>query len=1613
MTYPGWNIDDVAVVSIQGGSNTVQTQADGSYSIAPPMDPCTMISELKGSYCDIDNAAGSDARFEQSGVHPDDVVSWTWDSGLYNVIDEPSVYRHINYIHDYYRDLDPGFSDLDYPMPALVHIPDYNNAYWDGEGVAFGTGDGAYYDNFGLYSEVVYHEYTHGVTDRIYAGIWFPYAAEPGAMNEAWSDYFGCALSLTEGPKVGDGGLVIGSPDGFRTLDNAFRRETDWYNEVHVDSQMFSGGLWEARQAIGADVMDELVHFACYAHATSFEDYVLAILIEDDTRYGDSDLSNGTPHGQAIYAGFGNHGIGGLQYVAPIIFIDDASGNNNGKLDPGETVNLSLTLTNGWADATNVQATLASTDPFVVITKASASLPDANHGGLTSNAADPFVVSVLAGCPETHTIRFTLEVTADGPYSYSRTCLLYSTVAVEQLAYDDGGVEWYLGYGLPGGGLAVRVTPDSYPCYPTHVRLFPAENATVTVNVWDDNGPGGSPGAVLASLSTNVTAAGNWVDVDISSLGLIIDSGSVYVGWVEGSAVYYNGFDGDPPYYGRSWVYDGWDWYQLEDFYLLGNVMVRLRWSTEPPLLINPPYEYAWEVDEPVSDCLSASNGTPPYHDWVAPPQPGYQLSIMDSSLFAASGDAQGWHADDASWSYALPFAFPYYGSSYSSVNVCSNGFLDFASTSADYTNSTEGLSYSARIAPLWDDLRTDQGGGYDVYVDQVGSDEVRIRWEATTYGSGAPCNFSASLFSDGRIRFDYGAGNTALSPTVGISAGNGSDYVVVPGYDGVAWLGDANSVLLSPSAPVSPLPPGVTLDPDTGCFAGAPTEAGIYTATIQVTDSADPPKTAQHSFEFQVIGPAGCALEFDGSDFMVVPHSEVFDVGEGDLTVELWLQGGPGFVLDKREDRPPGEVGFFMQILTDGRIQFAIEVPEQYHQETAVISPDSVMDGLWHHVAGVREGDTIHLYIDGQWVASEDASMVGNINNSEPIRFGARHTLSSLLRGVIDEAHIWNTARSAQQIRGSMGCTLHGDEEGLVGCWRFDDCSGQYALDSSPAGNDGRLGANDYPQGDYADPRWVASGALVGPPLPLQPEPGTLVFQDGREYPDRTIYAGTRDAYIFQGRALYNTGCCELLEAARQTGGYSNHDRSIVIKFTGLDTSLEADNEFEQAVLTLNYTGSRSDPGGVSKTLYIHKLLHDWGEGTQTGIDGAWAGPGEVCWIKPFGATGGDNPNWNGTLDDRYADPIALDSVTLGGSEDCGPVSFDVTAAVLEHLADPSQNFGFVIREEEGSESTEDGSRQFRSREGVRPAYRPSLTLTFVPRPAMPLKMDIKPGSCPNSFNRDSHGVLPVALLGTAEFDVGTIELASVELARADGVGGSAAPYEGPPGPHSVFEDVATPFEGEPCECHDLEGDGIDDLSMKFKTDDLVSALGLDSLDPGALLELVVTGNLVDGTPFIARDCIRLVPPGSPATELVVRATASGAWLAVSPLDIHLDGGGFADPEFVRSFPETSVVTVVAAPLPGRCFLAWEHNGVPASSAEPSIVVTMLGDQMLEAVYSALGDVNGDGAVNVRDLSAVRMYFGADVTEGDNVKYDINDDGVVNALDMSECRRLFSNAAP
>jgi len=64
----------------------------------------------------------------------------------------------------------------------------YNNAFWDGQEMVFGDGDGQIFTDFTGSVDVIAHELTHGVT-QFTADL--DYHTQSGALNESMSDVFG------------------------------------------------------------------------------------------------------------------------------------------------------------------------------------------------------------------------------------------------------------------------------------------------------------------------------------------------------------------------------------------------------------------------------------------------------------------------------------------------------------------------------------------------------------------------------------------------------------------------------------------------------------------------------------------------------------------------------------------------------------------------------------------------------------------------------------------------------------------------------------------------------------------------------------------------------------------------------------------------------------------------------------------------------------------------------------------------------------------------------------------------------------------------------------------------------------------------------------------------------------------------------------------------------------------------------------------------------------------------------------------------------------------------------------------------------------------------------
>ncbi|SER16817.1 protealysin inhibitor emfourin [Microlunatus flavus] len=74
------------------------------------------------------------------------------------------------------------------PLTVTVHYgQDYDNAFWDGDQLVFGDGDGELFDRFTKPLDVTVHEFTHGVT-QFSAGL--TYQGQSGALNESVSDVF-------------------------------------------------------------------------------------------------------------------------------------------------------------------------------------------------------------------------------------------------------------------------------------------------------------------------------------------------------------------------------------------------------------------------------------------------------------------------------------------------------------------------------------------------------------------------------------------------------------------------------------------------------------------------------------------------------------------------------------------------------------------------------------------------------------------------------------------------------------------------------------------------------------------------------------------------------------------------------------------------------------------------------------------------------------------------------------------------------------------------------------------------------------------------------------------------------------------------------------------------------------------------------------------------------------------------------------------------------------------------------------------------------------------------------------------------------------------------------
>jgi len=189
---------------------------------------------------------------------------------------------------------------------------------------------------------------------------------------------------------------------------------------------------------------------------------------------------------------------------APILtlnsFVVDPTGNQ--RLDPGETVDLIVTLENkGNEDAPSVAGYLSENSPYVDVPDPDGSFGDITSGGTVSNSGDPFVVHADAMTPMGELVTFMLEVTSG---VYCDTLEFSTTVGSKHYLIWDPDDNQSSGPAIDAALQACGYVGD----YSTSLPIADLDNylaVFVCVGIWWDN-------YVILDGSAEATALVNFVN---------------------------------------------------------------------------------------------------------------------------------------------------------------------------------------------------------------------------------------------------------------------------------------------------------------------------------------------------------------------------------------------------------------------------------------------------------------------------------------------------------------------------------------------------------------------------------------------------------------------------------------------------------------------------------------------------------------------------------------------------------------------------------------------------------------------------------------------------------------------------------------------------------------------------------------------------------------------------------------------------------------------------------------------------------------------------------------------------------------------------------------------
>ncbi len=284
------------------------------------------------------------------------------------------------------------------------------------------------------------------------------------------------------------------------------------------------------------------------------------------------------------------------------------------------------------------------------------------------------------------------------------------------------------------------------------------------------------------------------------------------------------------------------------------------------------------------------------------------------------------------------------------------------------------------------------------------------------------------------------------------------------------------------------------------------------YYYAITAVDTSNNQSIASNEVNSTPQAFAGGALQFNGSN-QNVTFGAVSGLGTATFTLETWFKRtGAGVGTNTGS----GGVTNAIPLVTKGRAEAeGSNVDMNYFlgidANTGVLVADfeegstgaspglnhpvfgitAVTNNVWHHVAATYDGTTWKLYLDG---ALDKQLSVGQPPRSDSIQHAALATAmnstgvaAGFFQGTLDEARIWNYARTQTQIQSSMNAEIT-SAPGLLGRWGMNEGSGTVV--SNSAGSINGTATNG--------PIWVAGYNLGSDTPPTAPQNLTATAAPG-----------------------------------------------------------------------------------------------------------------------------------------------------------------------------------------------------------------------------------------------------------------------------------------------------------------------------------------------------------------------------------------------------------------------------------------------------------------------------------------------------------------------------------